>query len=352
MSRVPTLPPETIESPGFLDALRDQLQAWSLGRHEPDSGGFRSEPDVEPSVMGATDVVWLRYASNEADMGAPDRNALTRFIQRCQDPGTGRVAHRSWDGHGGGHAFWQTVRALRILGADLLHFPEHLRPMCTPEGLDEWFAGFNWDTHACERPGHHHEVLGLVPVAVSIENDELVEVLFRNLARQQSTETGTWPRSHTNISRTFAYTALHLATGRLPGMPEKIVDALLASQHADGFWDVRLPHFHTMDAAYVLIRLPPLIGGYRKEDAIAAMRRLSKSMRETYAEEQETFLRNTHHMLAATHTFGLLQEAFPEAYPSTRPYRFDWDRLALYASETIRGGYSNGGRRGRGKAEA
>lgn len=40
-------------------------------------------------------------------------------------------------------------------------------------------------------------------------------------------------------------------------------------------------------------------------------------------------------MLAITHTYGLLQETFPDEYPSERPYRFDWDRLELYDSQTI-----------------
>jgi len=40
-------------------------------------------------------------------------------------------------------------------------------------------------------------------------------------------------------------------------------------------------------------------------------------------------------MLAVTHTFGLLQEAFPNEYKSERPYRFDWDKLDLYACKVI-----------------
>ena len=55
-----------------------------------------------------------------------------------------------------------------------------------------------------------------------------------------------------------------------------------------------------------------------------------------YAAEQETLLRDPHHMLAVTHTFGLLQEAFPGQYTSQRPYRFDWDRLELYDCQVIR----------------
>jgi hypothetical protein len=90
-----------------------------------------------------------------------------------------------------------------------------------------------------------------------------------------------------------------------------------------------------MDAAYVLVRLPKRIS-YRENDARAALGRLAKEMRNVYAAEQRKFLGNTHHLLAVTHTFGLLQEAFPGEWPAERPYRFDWDALGLYNCEIIR----------------
>jgi hypothetical protein len=40
--------------------------------------------------------------------------------------------------------------------------------------------------------------------------------------------------------------------------------------------------------------------------------------------------------LAIVHTFGLLQEAFPDRFPSERPYRFDWDKPAMYRCDAIR----------------
>jgi hypothetical protein len=287
--------------------------------------------------MGVTDIVWLRYASNQADCGAPDRAAVVAHIQGRQEAGSGLVCHAPRDGHSNGHAFWQTVRALRILGADILHFPKHLRPMCTPAGLQAWFDGFDWDGQQGERPGNHHELLGLIPIVVSLGDREMTDTVFRNLAAQQNTVTGTWPRSQTNISRSFAYTALHLSAGRIPGMPERIVDEFLRLQMDSGLWDKNLPHFATMDSVYVLARLPKRLG-YREADATTALRRTAKALREVYVWEQEKILAHTHRTLAVTHTFGLLQEAFPEEFPSERPYRFDWDRLDLYDSGTIRKG--------------
>jgi hypothetical protein len=353
---------DTVYSPTLLDALRDQLHEWSLTLFDPESGGYRCNDEIGPNILSTTDVVWIRYAVNDPNLGAPDRDSIVRFIQGKQDPITGKIPHDpgpAGQRHSDGHAFWQAVRALRILGAEPLYFPAHLKPMLTKSGMDAWFAGFNWDGAADERRtgipwattgrssgtnldggtderrGNHHEVLGLIPGVVSVGDEELTDNLFRNIAKQQSPETGTWPRAKTNISRTFAYTALHMSAGRLPNMPEGILDEVLRLQSEEGLWDKPLPGFHTMDSTYVLVRLPPRIGGYRQEEALAALHKLSEAMRRMYATGQATLLDNTHQMLAVAHTFGLLQEAFPEEYRSERPYRFDWDKLDLYVCQVI-----------------
>lgn len=336
----PILSRDAVHSRAFLDLLREQLHAWSLALYDPASGGFRRNEQVGPNLLSTTDIVWLRYAINDPQLGAPDREAIVRFLQGKQDPRTGKFPYESSEmalGHCDAHAFWQAVRALRILGAEPLHFPAHLEPVLTPAGLDAWFARFDWDGYTNEHPRHasHHEVLGIIPAIASLNDPALTEALFRNIAKQQNPQSGTWPRAATSISRTFAYTALHMAAGRLPNMPEKILDATLSLQRESGIWEAELPGFTSMDSAYLLVRLPPRIGGYRQAEATAALRRLGEAMRRIYAQEQATILNDTHRTLGVTHTFGLLQEAFPEEFPSERPYRFDWDKLELYACEII-----------------
>jgi hypothetical protein len=325
---------DTINSVNFLDHMREQLRDWSLSLFDPVSGGFRCNESIGVNVMSTTDMVWLRYAANDLNPGSPDRDKIVEYLHGKQDPDTGRISH-DYGGHSDGHAFWQAVRALRILDAQLPHFPAYMEPMLNPSGLDTWFMSLNWDGFSDERRGNHHEVLGLIPAIVSLADDELTQCLFRNIENQQNKETGTWPRAKTNISRTFAYTALHLATGRMPKMPEAILDKILRMQYENGLWDKDLPSFGSMDSAYLLVRLPGRIGGYRQKDATDSLQKLSAAMRRVFAAGQEALLRDTHRMLAMTHTFGLLQEVFPNEYKSERPYRFDWDKLDLYVCEVI-----------------
>jgi hypothetical protein len=209
---------DTINSVNFLDFLREQLREWSLSLFDPISGGFRCNENIGVNVMSTTDIVWIRYAANDLNPGAPDRDKIVKYLHGKQDPDTGRISHDYGD-HSDGHAFWQTVRALRILDAQLPRFPAYMEPMLNPSGLDAWFMSFNWDGFYEEKRGNHHEVLGLIPAIASLENDELAQCLFRNIEKQQNRGTGTWPRAKTNISRTFAYTALHLAAGGMHSGP-------------------------------------------------------------------------------------------------------------------------------------
>jgi hypothetical protein len=43
----------------------------------------------------------------------------------------------------------------------------------------------------------------------------------------------------------------------------------------------------------------------------------------------------THRMLSIAHTLGMLQEAFPDEYPSDPLYRFNWDKPVMYRCDVI-----------------
>jgi hypothetical protein len=327
----PAISREVASSRRFLDCLREGLDLWSASLFDVASGGFRQSHESDVDLLSSTDVVWMRYAANSADAGAPDRSRIVAYLRGAQDPVTGRISYQAGgQGHNDGHAFWMTVRALAILGGQIAHFPAHLQPMMTAEGLAAWFDSIDWVT-----PGrsHHHDVLGLVPVVVSEGN--LAEVFLQKIGEQQDPATGAWPRNDMSISRTFAYTAIHRAAGKLPRMADAIVDNILRLQKPSGIWEEDLPGYNTMDSAYVLVRLPRLIG-HREAEATVALQRLSAAMRLLIVDAQRDIFANPHRLLAVTHTFGLLQEAFPDEYPSERPYRFDWDKLEMFQCDVIR----------------
>lgn len=321
--------------PGVLDTLRGKIHRWTESLWDPARGGFRQNDRIGVNLMSTTDVAWMRYAVNDPDLCGDHREAWVRWLQRQQDPQTGIVRYNPRDGgllHSDEHGLWHTVRALNILGAELLHFPETLRGAMSAKGLEAWFDAVDWEANP--RGGAHHKVLGLVPLLANIEDPAWVDTFYRMLAKQQNPETGCFPRSMLNVSRTFAYTSIHRATGRMPPNAKKTVDSILNAQKANGFWE-GTPQFHTMDATYILVRLPRALR-HRQQDAAQALDRLAASLHDYYRENEERIHQETHRVLAIVHTFGLLQEAFPERFPSERPYRFDWDRPAMYAWSLVR----------------
>jgi len=146
--------------------------------------------------------------------------------------------------HSNGHAMWHTVRALNILGAQLLHFPHYLRSAMSNKGLEAWFDAVDWDG----RRSNHHEVLGLVPLLANLDDPAWTDTFYRKIAEQQHPKNGGFPRVKINISRTYAYTVLHRATGRMPPRGEKIVDSMLALQQPNGCWQGE-PGFSTTVAS-------------------------------------------------------------------------------------------------------
>ena len=148
-------------------------------------------------------------------------------------------------------------------------FPDDQRSATTITGLHQWFK--TWKASG----DTHHEVLARVPMLVSHPDPAWVNAFFDELAAQQHPTLGTWPAEEsTNISRTFAYSLIYTGMDKLPPQPEKIVDAMLHLQEENGFWHGR-PNFSTMDAVYLLSRLPKA-AGWRETDATAALHRVSR----------------------------------------------------------------------------
>ena len=322
-----------------LDEIRAELHDWSEGLYveEKDAGGYRMGASGYVNLLSTTDIAWLRYALCDLDEIDPaQREKWVTWIRNQQDRTDGHFGYTDAVGdgnmHSNGHAFWHASRALGILGAEIAMFPQYLHDATTRPGLERWFQ--RWEAQPSRT---HHDILGLIPFLANTEDAAWVECFYRDLARQQDPETGTWPRGGaTNISRTFAYSAIFRATNRIPPQPEKIVSAMLRLQSEDGFWRERNhSFFSTMDAIYLLARLPALIH-FKEPEARAALERIKSPMLALYHAKQTSLTGNTHSMLAVVHAIGLLREAFPADFSSACPWRFDWDKPELFRCELLR----------------
>ena len=323
-----------------LDEIGKDLVKWlqTLYVEENGRGGYRMSNLKKANLLSTTDAAWLLYAMNNLEVVTEHhRKVWVQWLLDEQNKADGHYAYTDDVGkgnmHSNGHAFWHSNRALGILGSEISVFPELLRPAMSVEGLKNWFI--EWGKKPNET---HHDVLGLVPLLANTKNQEWIDCYFEEISKQQNPQTGTWPKNTTNvnISRTFAYSVLFRAVGRMPPQPEKIIDAMLSLQSDSGLWrDSNHSYFSSMDAVYILVRLPKLVN-HKTDESVLALRKALEGFQKVYATEISFLKENTHAMLSVVHALGLLCEAFPGEFLYSKPWRFDWDKPALFQCGLLR----------------
>jgi len=325
-----------------MDFLREQTitRLKNLWQPQYDGGGYRHSENGYVSIMGTSDAAWIfRMLHADDEIALHGKEAADWLIAQAKPDGSFHHDYPSVNSksyrHSDGHAFWMLMRALNIYGKQLPFFPEYLKPLINPSALDAWFGAVDWQSPQ----SNHHNILGLIPLLCSVPNPAWGEVFFRNLASQQDSETCTWCDNHdhiTNVSRTFAYTCMFMAAGKLPPNPDRLMDTILKFQRDSGIWERRsdTPEFHTMDASFILIRLGNAIS-YPLVPRVNALSKTVAAMNTYFASRPVTRIHGTHLLEANLHTVGLLQEILPECYQTSMPWSFDWDNAGLYRSAAM-----------------
>jgi len=315
-----------------LDSIRDDLIPWAESLWLEDTGAFRNGSSTVPSLPSTLFITYILYSIDALEAVTCDRTKWIAWIQSRQSEQDGSFALPPPIGSSRprrGIAFWNAVRALNMLGGSVERFPAYQRGTMTVAGLREWFE--TWKAWG----DSHHEVLAIVPILVSHPDAAWVEAFFDELAEQQHPVLGTWPRGSdlVNISRTFAYSLIHMGMDRLPPQAEMIVDAVLDLQGEDGFWYGR-PAYATMDAVYLLSLLAKKIP-WRKADADSALHRVVDALIPYYEEHAARDKSDTHQFASVVQTFALLSEALPERFTTSRPWRFGWGNRAFWRCRVI-----------------
>ena len=311
-----------------LDPIRDDLIAWAESLYLDDAGAFRNGDAPAPSLSSSLFIAYILFSMDAVDEAACDRAKWIAWIQSQQNAQDGSFAFPPRTKPRRGIAFWNAVRVLNILGAQVARFPEEQRGAMTVGGLRQWFK--TWKASG----DTHHEVLAHVPMLVGHPDAAWAEAFYEELTAQQHLLLGTWPNEGpANISRTFAYSLIHMGMDRLPPQADRIVDAMLPLQGADGFWHGG-PGFSTMDAVYLLSRLPKATG-WREADANAALHRIADALVPHYSAHAERHKLDTHQFTAIVQTLALLSEALPERFATSRPWRFGWDNKAFWHCRAI-----------------
>jgi len=315
-----------------LNPIRTDLITWAESLWLDDVGAFRDGDAPEASLPGSLFIAYILYSIDGLDEISVDREKWVGWVQSQQSEKDGSFGFPPPIGSSRprrGIALWNAVRGLGILGSQISRFPEYQREAMTVDGLREWFEAWT----LLRDP--HHEVLALAPTLASHPDQTWVEAFFDELADQQHSALGTWPKGHdpVNISRTFAYSLMHVGIGRLPQQATKIVDAMLDLQGADGFWHGR-PGFSTMDAVYLLSKLSAATQ-WREADVQTALHRVTDALIPYYEANAENAKSDTHQFTAIVQTIALLSEALQERFTTSRPWRFGWDNAVFWRCSVV-----------------
>ena len=315
-----------------LDLLRSDLIAWAQSLWLEEIGAFRNGDAPTPSLRSSLFMAYILYSMDALDAVQCDRSRWIAWIQAQQSEHNGSFAfppeHRSEQPRRG-IALWNAVRALNILDGQIVRYPSYQQKATTVPGLRKWFGAWKAAGDA------HHEVLALAPTLACHPDPDWVQAFFDELADQQHPTRGRWPREgdRVNISRTFAYSLIHIGMGRIPPQPERIIDTMLDLQEDNGFWH-RPTGYSTMDAIYLLSRLPRAVY-WREADADTALHRVTDGLIPYYREDGEGRKAETHGFAALVQSFALLSEALPHRFTTSRPWRFSWEKREIWRCQVI-----------------
>jgi hypothetical protein len=317
-----------------LDPIRDHLIDWSRTLWLDDTGAFRNGSAPDPHLPSSLFMSYILYSCDGLDSDI-DRERWTQWIRAQQDERDGTFSFPPPIGSSiprKGIALWNAKRTLGMLGSDLAHFPEYQREAMSIDGLQDWFRG--WESLG----DSHHEVLALAPTVASHPDPDWRDAYFSELALQQHPNLGYWPGGDKppNISRTFAYTLVHLGMNRLPPQPERIIDTMIDLQDADGLWHGGRG-FSTMDAVYLLLRLPESTG-WCKDDACISLNKTADRLVPYFDDLGGQDRSDTHPFAAPVQTLALLSEALPDRFETSHQWRFAWERSEFWVSDTIKSG--------------
>ena len=106
-----------------LDPIRDDLIAWAESLYLDDAGAFRNGDAPAPSLLSSLFIAYILFSMDAVDEAACDRAKWIAWIQSQQNAQDGSFAFPPRTKPRRGIAFWNAVRVLNILGAQVARFP-------------------------------------------------------------------------------------------------------------------------------------------------------------------------------------------------------------------------------------
>lgn len=331
--------PADPEPPYDLNAIRDEVRAWYRRLEAPGEpyGAYCMQPKTAPDLYASADVAWIRWMMD--DLGAlttSQRSEWIGYIQSQQQP-DGTYRHRTT--HCPAHAFCHATGALNMLGGAHKVRPAFLDRYLDVDGVAQWLAGIDW-----QRPwGASHDIWGAgLPLACTPTTPKRWrDALFQWLDGQVDPSTGFWRRGVTYdyplepLGGAFHIWPIYAAMGRDLPFPDRIIDAVLSIQQADGSFDGGFG-YGNMDAVWVLAYLMDRTS-HRRDDVRRALDKSAKGLMRAYVRRRHQWLGDAHGTESRIAALAILSIGLPDRFEG-KAWRNPWHCRELFVINVASGG--------------
>ena len=320
-----------VSGPGLdLDAFGDWLSQWrsSILRDSRPYSCFTWRDDPGPNLLYINDVVWISWAQDALQPSASERAQWVETINSFQQPEGGYYANPTWESHCWQHATWRALMSLNMLGGRPRYRLRVLEPLRDVETCRRWLAQH---TTGPVRPPHHRYALGAF-VATMMQDEQWLGTFVDGVRALQNPNSGLWPTADgaDSLSPTFLFATLLIKLHEDLPRGELMADTILSMQQPSGMFRREGPGFHDMDAAFLLEHVSRETG-HRREDCLAALRRMRMALGRMWRQwREEVFNANPHRTLAIYGICSVLSSALPEAQS-----RYSWP-FVYHATQFIR----------------
>lgn len=322
-----------------FEGLYDEWEArFKSGAGE---GEFSYRLGGPTSLYGSADMLISRATIGRLDSSATRREAWAETINRFQKAGSGLYRKR-YTLHFPSHTAAYAVAALKLLGHEPRYPVRKAEELArNPERVARWLRRIPW---SIIWPASH-SVAGY-PAILHMSgrgNDRFWETYFSWLDARAHPRTGFWSRgilqrlglrpilAREELGGAFHMHFVYEARGRSWPLPERVVDAGLALQQANGFWDGEVSYCIDLDGLYCILRSSRNAGGYRAADAEAAVHRYLARAEETLNDRDFLFSRydNSHRLTGALSAVAECALHYPGLVTTVRPWMQTLDRACF-----------------------
>lgn len=298
----------------------------------PGTGRFGYRPGYATCSYGSTDMLFCRAIQSRLELSREETREWAEVINGFQD---GRGWYRkSHTIHHREHTTAYAIAALSLLGAKPRHRLAWADPIQRDErSMERWIRGPWW---SLAWPGSH--VVGGVAAALAMTGEgdsRFFEWYFRWLDGEADPDSGYWSRGLAHRLGLVRKDGMHAMGGSFHmyflyerfGLkwphPEKVVDATLALQHANGFWDGRVAYCVDLDGVWCLTRSSRIAGGHRADEVREACARFLAGAERTLNDREFLFsnYRDSHRLPGALAAIAECQLHYPEMVLTERPWR-------------------------------